>query len=409
MPSLLLADRSIVALMPPSRTAYHDTHMRGLVLRVSGPTRRNASRARTWYFVYRNGGPQEWLPIGTYPAMSLKEARDRVKAERRRIDDGIDPAVANRTPSAPPAPEKPVYTFAMFVPVYIAFQKGRTKGWENEQGKITRHLLPVWGDRELKSLTRADVHERLDALTTKGLSVGVNRIQALMSRIFTVALDRGLVDHHPAARIIKRFPDTPRERVLSDAELRALWAGLEARPGAAADAMKLRLLLGQRGGETAGMTWSELDLEAGIWSLSGSRTKNKTPHVIALPPMSLAIVKARRELLADEEPRVFPGLTLMCDAHKDLSAIRGGAYEWKDLRRTVATRLGDLGYEDSFIGRVLNHKRYTVTAKHYNHARYLRDPGGARGLGSGARARAPRRADEGYRPRDSDGPRGLAR
>ena len=73
--------------------------------------------------------------------------------------------------------------------------------------------------------------------------------------MFTVALDRHLVDAHPAARVIKRFSETPRERDLTDDELRTLWAGLDARPGAASDAMRLRLLLGQRGAETAGMLW----------------------------------------------------------------------------------------------------------------------------------------------------------
>ena len=69
--------------------------------------------------------------------------------------------------------------------------------------------------------------------------------------------------------------------------------------------------------------------------------------------------------------RVFPGLTLTCDEHKALDAIHNGAYEWKDLRRTVATRLADLGFDETVIGRVLNHAKYTVTGKHYNQHRYV--------------------------------------
>lgn len=368
MPKQLLTDRSIPALAPAARTAYYDTHTRGLVLRIGGPTRRSDSRARAWYFVYRNGAAPEWLALGTYPALSLKEARDRAKAERRRLDDGIDPAVARRTP--PPEPAT-VYTFARFVPVFVAFQKGRIKEWKSDANKIRRYLAPVWNDRELKSLTRADIHERLDALTARGLTVGVNRIQALISRIFTVALDRNLIEHHPAARIIRRFPEQPSDRVLSDDELRALWAALDARPGPASDVIRLRLLLGQRGGETAGMRWSEIDLKAGVWALPRPRTKNKQPHTIGLPPLSLGILTARRAACAEDEPRVFPGAACNARQHNNLAVIHGGAYTWKDLRRTMGTHLGNLGYEDGFIGRVLNHKKQTVTGKHYNHARYL--------------------------------------
>lgn len=371
MPKLLLTDRSIPGLAPPARSAYYDTHTAGLVLRVSGPTSRHDGRARAWYFVYRNGGPQEWLPLGTYPALGLKDARERAKGERRRLEGGIDPAVVKRTPPAPPVPEKPAFTFAMFVPVFVAFQKGRNKGWEDDEQKIARHLLPAWRDRALASLTRQDVHERLDALTAAGLTLGVNRIQALISRIFTVALDRQLITSHPAARIIKRFPDNPRDRVLTDEEIRALWAATDARPGAPSDAIRLRLLLGQRGGETAGLRWEELDLAGGVWNLPRPRTKNRLPHIVALPPRSLAILTARRALVAADEPRVFPGLTLSGDDHKDLSVVHGGAYTWTDLRRTMATRLGDLGFDDAIIGRVLNHKAATVTRKHYNHAQYI--------------------------------------
>jgi integrase len=105
----------------------------------------------------------------------------------------------------------------------------------------------------VRAITRAHVHELLDSLVAKGLTVGVNRVQAVISRLFTIALDRSLVDAHPAARMIKRFQERPSARVLTDDELRALWIALEARPGPAADAIKLRLLLGQRGAEVVGM------------------------------------------------------------------------------------------------------------------------------------------------------------
>lgn len=131
------------------------------------------------------------------------------------------------------------------------------------------------------------------------------------------------------------------------------------------------LLLGQRGAETAGLEWSELDLEAAIWSLPGTRTKNRRPHVVPLPATAAAIVTRRRGIVPKDEPRVFPSLTLTSEDHKALSGIHGGAYEWKDLRRTVATRLAGLGFDETTIGRALNHARVTVTAKHYNQHGYV--------------------------------------
>jgi integrase len=165
--------------------------------------------------------------------------------------------------------------------------------------------------------------------------------------------------------MIKRFKERPSDRVLSDDELRALWAGLEARPGPTADAMKVRLLLGQRGGEVTGMRWEEVDLKAGVWHLPGARTKNGRPHSVPLPPTVLALLECRRGTAPADAAQVFPGLTQWSDEHRELSAIHGGAYTWKDLRRTVSTRLAARGFTEEVIGRAMNHARHTVTARHY--------------------------------------------
>jgi integrase len=348
------------------RLTYFDTITRGLALRVT------PKGGKTWYFVYRfDGGPSEWLRLGEYDALGLAAARTEAGTYRYQVDvEKRNPAAEKRTPPPEPEPAAPVMTLEKFLPVYTVFAKGTKRSWADDVKMAERHLLPAWGPLPLKAITRTHVAELLDTLVGKGLTVGVNRVQALVSRIFAVALDRGLVDAHPAARMIKRFSETPSERTLTDDEIKALWLGLDAHPGAAADAIRLRLLLGQRGGETAGMLWSEVDLDAGAWSLTGTRTKNGRPHIVALPPKALAVLQRRRQALPEKEPAVFPGLTLTGDEHKALATIRTG-YEWKDLRRTVATRLAGLGYDETTIGRVLNHARVTVTAKHYNQHAYL--------------------------------------
>ncbi len=60
-------------------------------------------------------------------------------------------------------------------------------------------------------------------------------------------------------------------------------------------------------------------------------------------------------------------------SYRDLAEIHGGQYEWKDLRRTMATRLAELGYSETTIGRCLNHARHTVTGRHYDQHRYLNE------------------------------------
>lgn len=368
MPKISMNDRAIAALRPQTRQTYFDTKTVGLALRIG-------ARTKTWYFVYRNGGEPEWIGLGTYPAVGLAAARDLALDKRHGLDiDGVDPAAERRKVPDPEPVEAPPFTFAQFVPVFIAFQKGRIQEWKSDEQKIAKYLTPAWGPLPLNSIKRTHIHELLDSIVAKGLTVGVNRIQALISRIFTVALDRNLVDAHPVARLIKRFNEVPRDRVLTDDELRQLWTGLDAQRGTAADAMRLRILLGQRGKETAGLLWSELDLDDAIWTLPIRRTKTKKKtHSIGLPQTGLAIdlLRARYVARLAGEPRVFPGLKLQGKEHAGLGVIHGGAYTWKDVRRTMSTRLGDLGYLDAEIGCILNHVKAGITGKHYNLAEYV--------------------------------------
>ena len=128
-----LTDRFVAGIRSATRENYFDTKTRGLVLRVS-------PRAKVWYFTYRNGGPSQWLKIGDYPAVSLADARTTALDHRHSIDvEGKDPAAERRTP----APDPPTsFTFADFIPTFIAFQKGRVKTWRDDRNE-DREVSPA--------------------------------------------------------------------------------------------------------------------------------------------------------------------------------------------------------------------------------------------------------------------------
>src|SRR3954463_3145917 len=251
MPTVNLTDRFVASARSTSRVVFFDTKTRGLALRVT------PAGAKTWSFVYRAGGKPKWLTLGTYPAVTLVSARMLALDKRHLLDverrDPVEEDRARQVTTAEVPVAAPVFTFADLAKLYETFAKGRKKSWRDDVGKMNKYLIPRWGSMPLRDITRAHVHELLDGLVANGMKVGVNRVQAVISRLFTVALDRSLVDAHPAARMMKRFQEKPSDRVLTDDELRELWAALDARTGPAADAMKLRLLLGQRGGEVMGM------------------------------------------------------------------------------------------------------------------------------------------------------------
>jgi len=384
MAVVTLTDRAIRSYQGGARVNYHDGGrggQRGLVLRVA------KSGERAWFFLYQSGKRRVWMSLaGRWPEMSLADARARVAELSAVVKRGGDPVAdarreaveaAERARVAAEAAERQrqadaaALTFAGMADVYITIAKGRKRTWREDELKLRRYLLPDWGSRKLTDITRADVHQLLDQLTARGLTVGVNRVQALITRVFSVALDRGYVPAHPAMRIEKRAKERPRDVVLLDRQLRDLWLALDEAEPTAADAIRLRLLTGQRGGEVAGMTWAEVDLSARTWTMAGQRTKNGDPHVVPLADTTLAVLLRRHQARHDDEPAVFPGYRLDGHSHRQLAAVHGGAFRWIDLRRTMTTRLAELGVRAEVLEALLNHRPTRVLGRHYNRAAYL--------------------------------------
>ena len=230
-------------------------------------------------------------------------------------------------------------------------------------------MLPQWQSRHVKTLTRRDVHDLLDRIVDRGAPVAANRVQALVSRIFKHGIDRGRLDHNPAAGISKQ-PETPRERVLTDEEVKVLWLLLDAMktptrtPCALmtpmmARGLQLMLRTGQRAGEVFTMRWE--DIADGWWSIPGTKTKNGKPHRVPLTTAVLALLTEARADGSGPDGWVFAayrGGSNRYQAANVISRLRHagltGDYTRHDLRRTVATGLETLGIPISTISQVLN-------------------------------------------------------
>lgn len=196
---------------------------------------------------------------------------------------------------------------------------------------------------------------------------------------FAWCVDRDLINDTPLAGVRRPARPAPRARVLLDDELRLVWTAADRRGFPFGHIFKLLILTGQRRGEVAGMTWDELDLDAGIWRIPAGRVKNAQAHEIDLPAEAVAILKGVRGLRLNGE-HVFPkrsgeGAATGFSAAKraldaEIEAIRREEAEaagekapdkplpeWRahDLLRTAATGMAGLGVAPHVVERVLNH------------------------------------------------------
>ena len=228
-----------------------------------------------------------------------------------------------------------------------------------------RRALKDWLAVPAALFGRADAVHVLDAVKAGSGPVAANRLRAEARACWTWAVKRGALEANaweatprPLAR------ETPRERVLTDAEIGALYRTAVALAEPFGALVRLLVLTGQRRGEVSGMLWGEVDLEAAVWRLPGNRTKNHQAHSV---PLSEAAVETLRSIKRREGAGlVFEGsrqtavsgfgkMKTRLDAA--LANELGRVEPWilHDIRRTVATGLQRLGVRLEVTEAVLNH------------------------------------------------------
>lgn len=404
MAATTLTDREVSSAKAEEgqRLELWDAKTPGLCLRVTD------RGLKTWFVRYRTlDGRQPRFSLGTYPAMKLADARDAATDAKRAARDGKDPA-AMRKAAIIAAKAEPLRTIEDLAKAYFqAVESGKFKATKRGKKAATitaersmwRHRLkPEVGAKRIDDLTRRQVKAALEKIALTA-PIQSNRARALLRVMFTYAISEERVTVNPVAGVAAQGTEKARDRVLTDAELKAALAGI-ANPSAltiitggetkpvhvgkpVALALRVALLTLQRRGEVAGMRVDELRLDEGSWTLSGDRTKNGVPHFVPLTPDAVQAIKDALALRDDDKsPYVFPspwkrltgpiGAGALTHALVDIYAglgIEGATVH--DLRRTGATVMASerLKVSPVVISRILNHTIASggaaITAKHY--------------------------------------------
>lgn len=355
-----LTDRKLRSLPTGARRVeYMDAGVAGFGVRVE-PTGR-----RTFMLRYRNvnGAPRR-LRLGTYPAVTLADARDRARLILADVQRGLDPAAAARERRRAP-------TFAALADEYMErHAKPHKRSWKYDQQMLDRHLLPEWGALKAREIDRLDVLRMLDAIVARGHAQQANRVRALASKVFAFGVQRGMVEVNPVRDVPRPAPPRSRDRVLSTDELLRVWRALDGETPHMAATFKLRLLTAQRGIEVLSMRWEDVDGDG--WTIPAGVSKNKRAHRVPLSPQALAVLEAIRPPEGDDllsSIWIFPApnddgqhMRWVQKAATDVRERSGVAFTPHDLRRTAATFMGSMGCDRTTLGAILNHADPSVTA-----------------------------------------------
>jgi integrase len=395
----VLEDRFLKAVKSEGpQVEIFDTHCSELSIRVT------SAGKKAWNFLFTVPAMEKRarMHLGTYPATSLKEARELAAQMREKVEAGHDPRIL---------PEADM-TMADLVELrlktevheYIEPNTGKTRKALDTAKEIERRyrkdIIPKIGDVVVKDfcLPRQGIiylNKVIDPILDRGSERTAGMAFADIQTLLNFAIRRGEIQFNPLAQAdLRGSTGEPGNRSLELSEIKMLWSALPQampEPSHVPDILKLLLLTGQREGEVCGMRKEEFDLEKKTWLIPAARSKNDFEHLVPLTPPALAIVreamkKASGEFLfPNRKGKGFNPNAVALAVRRSRKATpesrhgRLGIAKWKphDLRRTVTTLMSDkLGISDMDIGHVLNHRsttKTTVTSVHYNKNQFIKE------------------------------------
>lgn len=363
-----LTDAEIKAAKPTA-TPRSLTDGHGLALIIE-PTGR-----KWWRYRYKYNGKATMLSFGTYPDLTLREARALQQQAKDRAKQGINPSRQKMTAEN---------TFQIVARLW--WDHWRTNKTERHAGYVWRRLedgaFPVIGDRQLKDITPLDLVAMAKDIE-KHAPETARRVLTSAAQVFRYAIAHGLANSNPAAGfnpsdVLMPIARTNYKR-LPESELPELLRKIDAYDGQPLTrlALKLLMLTFVRTGELIGARWEEIDTTARRWTIPAKRMKMRAPHIVPLSDQALSVIEEINALTGGGV-LLFPGERANGKAMSNntiLYALYRMGYHSRmtghGVRGMASTILHEQGYPHEHIELQLAHSKRDAVSASYNHALYL--------------------------------------
>jgi integrase len=353
-------NEKVVKSLPTPETGnkvhyFPDAKLRGTKAPAGFGVRVTSNGARSFVLNYRSKHVERRITIGQYPAWSVIKAVKEAKELRQRIDKGEDPLEARRKEEAAKEAAK-TDTLQAICAEYFKREGGKLRSRESRERTLNRLVHPQLGTRDIATIRRSEIVKLLDKIEDENGATMATRTLAYVGRVFNWHASRTDDFVSPIVRGMARVKakERVRQRILSDAELQAVWKAAEASTTPYGALARFILLTGCRPGEAAGMTREELD--AHRWVLPAARNKVKLDLLRPLSKQAMAVLppgngKFVFSTKAGTSPRggYYNGLTELHQA----SGTSG--WHWHDLRRSARSLMSRAGVPVDHAEQCLGH------------------------------------------------------
>jgi integrase len=361
----------------PGPAAHRLWDSQGLYLEVS------PSGGKWWRLKYRIARKEKRLSLGTFPDVSLKNARKRRDAARELIADGIDPS-KQRKAEKRDAKGREANTFDAVAREWYAKQ---ARAWVPTHAadvirRLESNLFPEIGATPIAELTAPALLAALRKIEHRGAHDLAHRVLQVSGQVFRYGVATGRCQHDLSRDL--RGALTPHkgrhQAAVTPDELPALLRAIKCY-GELGDkltgyALRLLALTFVRSGELIGATWDEIDMDNASWIVPAERMKMRTEHVVPLSRQALAILREVRAIGGGGK-YVFPGRNRDKPMSNNtmLFALYRLGYKGKmtghGFRTVASTVLNEAGFRADVVERQLAHCERNDVRGAYNRAEYL--------------------------------------
>lgn len=359
----------------PGAAAFKLTDSAGLYLEV----RPNGSKL--WRYRYRLDRKENLFAIGSYPEVSLADARAERDIARDHVRAGRHPSHVRQTEKAKQLAENR-NTFKAVAEEWIEDRLGqRTATYQNQcQRAFANDVYPAIGRLPMRDITAAQVLAILKKMDARGATTLALQVRQWISAVFRFGVATLRADADPAAALkgaIQRKAIN-HSQPMSREQLGEYMAAVDRYKGHRGTVIALKLLpmLFTRTGELRCARWHEFDLDRALWEIPAERMKMRRKHLVPLPPQALELLRELRLITAGE--LLFPGLR---DPYRPISPTTlNRALEYLDMkgwhchdfRATASTHLYEMGrWRGEVIEMQLAHAERNKVRAAYNHAQYM--------------------------------------
>ena len=377
---MALSDTALRAAKPqPTQFKLYDEGGLLVLVRPTG--------GKLWRLKYRFAGKEQQLALGTYPEVSLKEARERRDAARKSIAAGRNPAVERRLSAAATAAGA-LNTFGVVALEFIdkRGREGLAQATTKKMHWMLSRLGPSISDRPITEIQPAELLAALKKVEAAGHLDSARQLRAFASSVFRFAIATTRATSNPATELQGALVSPRaihRAALLDPHKVGGLLRAIDGYEGQAATRLALRLAphVFVRPGELRHAEWSEIDFDKAVWCIPAGKMKMKRPHMVPLSRQALAILREAKNL-AGTSDYVFSSLRSNRRPMSENTlnaALRRMGYGKEEMtahgfRSIASTLLNESGkWRVDAIERALAHEEGNAVRAAYNRSQYWQE------------------------------------